>query len=146
MLKNCVNKLPCKTQTVIQDSAAENCSRKYTCLTMWALCNALTRRHLPSNTHNNWLYAAAATNKTSQENPFTHHQRSVKVCDDISWQDKIGLHQFDNYVIQVKINVTTVNNSCFLSYSRYLASSSSFSRTVPRHTERVRQSAFLSVT
>ena len=28
MLKNCVNKLPRKTQTAIQDSAAENCRRK----------------------------------------------------------------------------------------------------------------------
>jgi len=27
-LKKCVNKLPCKTQTAIQDSAAENCSPK----------------------------------------------------------------------------------------------------------------------
>ena len=34
MLKNCVNKLPRKTQTAIQDSAAENCSRRNTCLTM----------------------------------------------------------------------------------------------------------------
>jgi len=28
MLRNCTNKLPLKTQTAIQDSAAENCSRK----------------------------------------------------------------------------------------------------------------------
>jgi len=27
---------------------------------------------------------------------FAHHQRSVKVSDDVSWQNKIGLHQFDN--------------------------------------------------
>jgi len=28
MHENCVNKLPHKTQTTIQDSAAENCRRK----------------------------------------------------------------------------------------------------------------------
>jgi len=28
MLKTCMNKLPRKTETAIQDSAAENCSRK----------------------------------------------------------------------------------------------------------------------
>jgi len=49
--------------------------------------------------------------KTSQLNPFAHHQRSVTVSDDVSWQVKIGLHQFDNYLSQVKINVKTVNNS-----------------------------------
>jgi len=61
--------------------------------------------------------------KTLLQNPFAHHQCSVKVSDDVSWQDRIGLHQFDNYLSQCKINVTTVNNSCFLPYSRYLASS-----------------------
>jgi len=61
------------------------------------------------------------TKKTLQQNPFAHHQRSVTVSDDVSKQDKIGLHQFDNYLSQVKINVTTVN-SCFLPYSRYLSS------------------------
>jgi len=54
------------------------------------------------------------TKKTVQQNPFTHHQRSVKVSDDVRWQDKIGLRQFDNYLSQVKINVTTVNNKLFL--------------------------------
>jgi len=49
--------------------------------------------------------------KTPQENPFAHHQHSVTVSDDVSWQVKIGLHQFDNYLSQVKINVKTVNNS-----------------------------------
>jgi len=82
---------------------------------MSAFCNSLRRRHLPSNPHNNWLYAAAATNKkTSQQNPFAHHQRSVKVSDDVSWQDKIGLHQFDN-LRQVKLmwqQLTTAVNSC----------------------------------
>jgi len=57
---------------------------------------------------------AQQTKKTSQQNPFAHHHHSVKVSDDVSWQDKIGLHQFDNYLSQVKINITTVNNSCFL--------------------------------
>jgi len=111
MLKNCVNKLARMTQTAIQDSAGENCSRKNTCVTMSALRNSLTRKYLPSNPH-----IAAATTKKKD---FTaHHQRSVKVSDDISWQDKIGLHQFDNYLSQVKISVTTVNNSCFVPYSR----------------------------
>ena len=49
--------------------------------------------------------------KTPQQNPFAHHQRSVTVSDDFSWQVKIGLHYFDNYLSQVKINVKTVNNS-----------------------------------
>jgi len=52
------------------------------------------------------------TKKTSQQNPFAHHQPSVKVSDDVSWRDKISLHQFDNYLSQVKINLTTVNSSC----------------------------------
>jgi len=30
---------------------------------MSAIYNSLTRRYLPSNSQNNWLYAAAATNK-----------------------------------------------------------------------------------
>jgi len=30
---------------------------------MWAVCNSLTRRYLPSNSQNNWLYAAVATKK-----------------------------------------------------------------------------------
>jgi len=48
------------------------------------------------------------TRKTSQQNPFAHHQRSVTVSDDISWQDNIGLHQFDNYYLsEIKINVTS---------------------------------------
>jgi len=49
--------------------------------------------------------------KTPQQNPFAHHERSVTVSDNFSWQVKIGLHQFDNYLSQVKINVKTVNNS-----------------------------------
>jgi len=49
--------------------------------------------------------------KTPQENPFTHHQLSVTVSDDVSWQVKISLYQFDNYLSQVKINVKTVNIS-----------------------------------
>jgi len=141
-LRNCVNKLPRKTHT---DSAVENCSRK-SYLTMWALCNLLTRRYLPT-THiiTDSTQLLQQTKKTLQQNPFAHHQCSVKVSDDVSWQDKTGLHQFDNYRSQVKINATTVNNSCFLRYPRYLASSSSFSRTV-LCTEHVRQSAFLPVT
>jgi len=87
---------------------------KNTHLMMWALglCNLLTKRYLPSNSQNNWLYAAAATKKkTPQQNPFAHHQRSVTVSDDVSWQVKIGLYQSDNYLSQVKISVKTVNIS-----------------------------------
>jgi len=40
------------------------------------------------------------TRKSSQQNPFAHHERSVKVSDDVSWQDKIGSNQFDNYLSQ----------------------------------------------
>ena len=62
--------------------------------------------------------------KVLQQTPFAHHQRSVTVSDGVSWQVKIGLHQFDNCLsLVVKIDVTTVNNSCFLLYSRSLASS-----------------------
>jgi len=39
------------------------------------------------------------TRKTSQQNPFAHHERSVKVSDDVSWQDKIGSNQFDNLAV-----------------------------------------------
>jgi len=78
MLTNCVNKLPRKTQTTMQDSSTENYSRKNTPLMMWALFILLKRRYLPSNPQNNRLYAAAATKKNaSQQNPFAHHHRSV---------------------------------------------------------------------
>jgi len=36
---------------------------KNTHIMLWALCNSLTRKYLPSNSYNNWLYAAAATKK-----------------------------------------------------------------------------------
>jgi len=36
--------------------------------------------------------AATKTRKTPQQNPFAHHQHSVTVSDDVSWQVKIGLH------------------------------------------------------
>jgi len=130
MLKNCVNKLPRKTQTAMQDSATENCTRKKTRPTMWALRNSLTIRFFPSNPQNNWLPQQTKTLRSKVR--FPRHERSVTVSDDVSWLYKIGisLHQCDNYISQVKINATTVNNSCFLPYSR-LASFSSFSRTVP---------------
>jgi len=134
MLKNCVNKLSCKTQTAMQDSATENCSRTNTRLMMLATHRITDCTQLPQQ-----------TKKTSQQNRFVLYQRSVTICDDVSWQVKIGLHQFDSNLSQVKSKVTTVYNSCFLPDSRSLASSSSFSRTVPRRTERLRQSTFLSV-
>jgi len=42
MVKNCVNKLPRKTQTAMQDSSTENCSGKNTRLVMVAF-TPLTR-------------------------------------------------------------------------------------------------------
>ena len=82
-------------------------------LMMPALCNSLTSRYLPSNSQNNWLHAAAATKKkkTPQQKPFAHHQRWFTFSDVVSWQVKICLHQFDNYLSRVKVNVKTVNNS-----------------------------------
>jgi len=129
------SKLPCKINPL--KNIVTN-----TWLMMWALFNSLKRRYLPSNPQNNWLYAAAATKKNaSQQNHFARHQRSVTVSDDVSWQSKISLHEFDNCISQVKIDATA---ACFLLYLRSLASSS-FSRTVPRCTKHVRQSAFLPV-
>jgi len=47
-----------------------------------------------------------------RKTPFAHHhQHSVTVSDDVRMQVKIGLHQFDIYLSQAKINVETVNNS-----------------------------------
>ena len=76
---------------------------------MWAVSNSLTRRYLPSNSQNNWLYTAVATKKKD----FTakSFRTSVTVSDDVRMQVKIGLHEFDIYLSQVKINVKTVNNS-----------------------------------
>jgi len=81
--------------------------------------------------------------KTPQQSPFTHHQRSVTVSDDVSWQVKIGLHQSDNYLSQVTLNVITVNNSHTRDIWRVLRLSAG---QCPAGTECVRQSAFLSVT
>jgi len=67
------------------------------------------------------------TKKRLRNKILSHIINVQSVSDDVSWQDKISLYQFDNYLSQVKINRATVNNSCFLRYSRYLASSSSFS-------------------
>jgi len=83
---------------------------------IWTLFNSpRKKRYLPSNPQNNWLHAAATTRKNAlQQNPFAYHRLSVTVFDGFSWQVKIGLHQFDSCLRQVKIDVTTVNNSCFL--------------------------------
>ena len=51
------------------------------------------------------------TRKTPQQHPYAHRQRSVTVSNNFSWRVKIGLHQFDNYLSQIEINVKTVNNS-----------------------------------
>jgi len=76
---------------------------------MWAICNSLTRRYLPSNSQNNWLYAAVATKK--KDFTVKSFRTSVTVSDDVRMQVRIGLHEFDIYLSQVKINVKTVNNS-----------------------------------
>ena len=59
----------------------------------------------------------------------SRNQHSVTVSDVVSWQVKIGLHQFDNYLSQVKINVKTVNNSHRPTQDIWRVNSS-FSRTV----------------
>jgi len=63
--------------------------------------------------------------------------QTQSVTDGVGWQVKIGLHQLDNCLSQVRINLTIVNSSCFLPYWGSLASSSSFSRTVHRAHETV---------
>jgi len=136
MLKNCMNKHPPKIQTAMQDSVTENVV-KNTRLMMWALglFNLLKRRYLPSNPQNNWLYTTAVTKKKGFAAKSFLYIINVQSQSLTIWQVKIGLHQFDNCLSQVIIDLATVNNSCFLPYSRSLASSSSFSRTMPRHTE-----------
>jgi len=58
--------------------------------------------------------------KTPQQNPFAHHQDLVTVSDDVSCQVKIRLHESDNYLSQVKLNVKTVNNSYTQDFWRVL--------------------------
>jgi len=95
-LKNCVNKLQCKAHTAIEDLAAENCSRK-NCLTMSALRNSLARRYPATYIITDCTQLLQQTKKTLQ-NPFAHHQCSVKVSDDVIWQDK----NWCSYVTQDK--------------------------------------------
>jgi len=87
---------------------------KNTRLMIWALCNSLTRGYLiyPA-THRiiDCTQLPQQRRETPPQNPFAHQQRSVTVSDDVSWQVKIGLCQFDNYLSQVKINVKTANIS-----------------------------------
>jgi len=57
MLKNCVNKLPRKTQAAMQDSDTENCSQRYS-------SNYVSITFADEKQpQNNWLYAAAATKR-----------------------------------------------------------------------------------
>jgi len=55
-------------------------------------------------THGITDYAAAATKKKgfAAKSFRTSYQRSVTVSDGVSWQVKIGLHQFDNCLSQSK--------------------------------------------
>jgi len=56
---------------------------------------------------------------TPQQNLLAHHQRSVTLSDDVSCQVKIGLHKFDNYLSQVKINVKQLTTAIFKISSEY---------------------------
>ena len=107
--QNCMN----KTITHAKFSHKKLLS-KNTHLLMSALYNSLTRRYLHSNSQNNWLYAAAAAKKTAKI--LSHIINIQSVSDDVSWQVKTGLHQFDNNLSQVKINVKTVNNNNHTQY------------------------------
>jgi len=78
ILKNCVDKLPRKTQTAIQDSPAENFSRKNYLTNDMSTVKFADEKILPSNSHNNWLYAAAATNKKGLCNKILSHIINVQ--------------------------------------------------------------------
>ena len=115
---------------------------KILCLMMSALCKLLTRRYLPSNSHNNWFYAAAATNK--KDLATKSFRTSSTFSQSLWWQVKIGLHQFDNYLSQVEINVTV--NESFSCHTQDIWRVLQISAGQCPDTERVRQSAFLPVT
>jgi len=81
----------------MQDPATENCSQKYSSsdvrimyVIRWREDNyqATQRR-----THCTQL--PQQRKQTLQQNHFAHHQHSVTVSDDVSWQVKIGVHKFD---------------------------------------------------
>jgi len=111
---------------------------KNTPLIMWALFNSLKRRYLLNNPQNRQY--ATKRKKVSRQNPCAHRRRAVSR----RWCQSNRSTPLS--LCQVNISVTTGNSSCFLAlYSRSLVSSSSFSRTVSRRNERVRQSAFLPV-
>jgi len=110
-------------------------------LMMWTLCKSLTRRTAEA-THR-WTHCTQLPQqrrKTPHQNAFAHHQRSVTVSVDVSWQVKIGLRQFDNYLSQVKINVKQLTTAILKISGEFFV----FQQESPRHT--VRQFAFLSVT
>ena len=68
-------------------------------------CNETTgQRGLGAKPHTG--VARSQTGCAGSEIHGTWH--SVTVSDDVSWKVKIGLHQFDNYLSQVKINVTAI--------------------------------------
>jgi len=48
---------------------------------MGALCNSLTRRYPATLKITDCTQLPQQTKKTSQQNPFAHHQRLVKVSD-----------------------------------------------------------------
>jgi len=102
---------------------------------MRALCNCLTRRYLRSNSHNKLLTVRSCRNKQKKiRNKILSHIINVQSKSLMMSLDKTkSVYTSLYYLSQVKINVTTVNNICFLPYSRHLASSSSFSRTVATH-------------
>jgi len=82
MLKNCVSKLHARLKVPSKIQPLKIVVEKY-------LSNDVSSI---SNPHTDCTQLLQQTKKTSQQNPFAGHQRSVKVSDDVSWQDKIGLH------------------------------------------------------
>jgi len=88
------------------------------------------------------MHLPQQTKKTSQQNSFTHYQRLMMSVG----KTKIGLHQFNNYLSQVKIIVTTQQlttaDSC---HTRDIWRVLHLSAGQCPDTECVRQSAFLPV-
>jgi len=140
-------------QTATQDSncherfRCENCSWK---VIMWAF-NSVTKCYLLSSLQNSWLYKLyICHNKRKGFTAKSFRTWSLTFsrllnADGVSWWVKIGLHQFDNCLNQVSINVTRDNNSCFSLYSSSQASSRLSAAQCQGTQEHVRQSDFLPV-
>ena len=97
-----------------------------------------------------WLHASAATHKKRCCGKMPLHTASGRLVTDGDYQSasqNIGLIRLIFVTSKVSINgirnVTTVNNSFFVSYVKSMANSSSLCRTVPRHTQCVKQPSCL---